>query len=73
MTKIRIIILIFKNNLIELNKAQVITEFGSGRVQKDIDVKVENMRNLISQVHRLKNIYDFYFAIDFEVNSDFTK
>lgn len=38
----------------DLNKAQIITEFGSGRNSNDIEIKLENMKNLIKQVHSIR-------------------
>jgi myo-inositol-1(or 4)-monophosphatase len=38
----------------DLKKSQIITEFGSGRVSADIDVKCANMRTLIDKVHSLR-------------------
>ena len=38
----------------ELRKSQIITEFGSGRVSADMDIKVKNMRTLIERAHSLR-------------------
>ncbi|CAF0710717.1 unnamed protein product [Brachionus calyciflorus] len=38
----------------ELNKSQIITEFGSGREGEHLDVKVNNMRVLIEKCHSLR-------------------
>lgn len=38
----------------ELNKSQIITEFGSSRNSDELDIKVGNMRVLIDKVHSLR-------------------
>jgi myo-inositol-1(or 4)-monophosphatase len=39
-----------------LNKSQIITEFGSSRSPDDLDKKGRNMRKLIERVHRLVDV-----------------
>jgi len=36
----------------DLNKSQIIAEFGSGRDTKMLDTKIETMRSLIQHAHR---------------------
>ena len=44
---------IYKNLIIEeLNKSQVITEFGSSRDAEKLGIVIENMKTLIPKVHR---------------------
>jgi len=38
----------------DLKKSQIITEFGGGRINADMDIKVENMRKLIERVHSIR-------------------
>lgn len=41
---------------LELNRAQILTEFGSGRESEHLNVKAKNMRNLIERVQRFAKI-----------------
>lgn len=39
-------------NFLEINRAQILTEFGSGREAEHLNIKAKNMRNLIERVQR---------------------